>query len=45
MVEATIKGFKYFKQDLQSESEIYENLCKELMINYKTGNWKTFFKV
>ncbi|PBC26094.1 LisH domain-containing protein ARMC9 [Apis cerana cerana] len=45
MVEATIKGFKYFKKDLQSESEIYENLCKELMINYKTGNWKTFFKL
>lgn len=45
MVEATIKGFKYFKKDLQSENEIYENLCKELMINYKTGNLKTFFKV
>lgn len=45
MVEATIKGFKYFKKDLQSENEIYENLCKELMINYKTGNLKTFFKL
>ena len=45
MVEATIKGFKHCKKDLQVESDIYENCYEQLMFSYKTGDWRTFFNV
>ncbi|KAF3420439.1 hypothetical protein E2986_01824 [Frieseomelitta varia] len=45
MVEATIKGFKHCKKDLQIESDIYENYYEQLMFSYKTGDWRTFFNL
>lgn len=45
MVEATIKGFKHLKNDLQTEGDMYENCYEQLMFSYKTGDWKTFFNV
>ncbi|KAK9299081.1 hypothetical protein QLX08_007822 [Tetragonisca angustula] len=45
MVEATIKGFKHCKKDLQVESDIYENCYEQLMFSYKTGDWRTFFNL
>ncbi|XP_068984808.1 lisH domain-containing protein ARMC9-like isoform X1 [Bombus flavifrons] len=45
MVEATIKGFKHLKNDLQTEGDMYENCYEQLMFSYKTGDWKTFFNL
>ncbi|XP_033348199.1 lisH domain-containing protein ARMC9-like isoform X3 [Bombus vosnesenskii] len=45
MVEATIKGFKHLKNDLQTEDDMYENCYEQLMFSYKTGDWKTFFNL
>ncbi|XP_026675323.1 lisH domain-containing protein ARMC9-like isoform X2 [Ceratina calcarata] len=45
MVEATIKGFKDFKEDSKSEDGIYENYYEQLMSSYETGDWRTFFKL
>ncbi|OAD53208.1 LisH domain-containing protein ARMC9 [Eufriesea mexicana] len=45
MVEATIKGFKHFKEDLKTEDEIYENFYEQLMLNYNTGDRRTFLKL
>ncbi|KOX75814.1 LisH domain-containing protein ARMC9 [Melipona quadrifasciata] len=45
MVEATIKGFKHGKKELQVEGDIYENCYEQLMFSYKTGDWRTFFNL
>ncbi|CAK9823565.1 LisH domain-containing protein ARMC9 [Anthophora retusa] len=45
MTEATIKGFKDFKTDLRTKDEIYEYYYEQIMLSYKNGDWRTFFKL
>ncbi|KOC65317.1 LisH domain-containing protein ARMC9 [Habropoda laboriosa] len=45
MIEAKIKGFKDFKTDLKTKDEIYEYYYEQIMLSYRNGDWKAFFKL
>lgn len=45
MIEAAIKGHKNLDKDLEIQNVTYAANYENMMLSYKTGDWRTFFKV
>ncbi|XP_076231431.1 lisH domain-containing protein ARMC9 [Calliopsis andreniformis] len=43
--EAATKGFKHLQEESKPINEIYSNSCEQILLSYKSGDWRTFFKL
>ncbi|XP_034187892.2 lisH domain-containing protein ARMC9 isoform X2 [Osmia lignaria lignaria] len=45
MIEAAIKGHKNLDENLEIQNVTYAANYENMMLSYKTGDWRTFFKL
>ncbi|XP_043250767.1 lisH domain-containing protein ARMC9-like isoform X1 [Colletes gigas] len=45
IAEAATKGFKHLQNNLKTNNETYTEPHEQIMLTYKSGDWRTFFKL